>query len=202
MDLVRLALCVAVLVAQPVAAKAQEPWAAEVRGAARQVGLPESLLRAVLRAESAGDPRAVSRAGAMGLMQLMPGTWADLRADLGLGPDPFAPADNILAGATYLRRLYDRYGLPGAFAAYNAGPGRFDAYLKEGRPLPLETRRYVAGLAAATGSNDIGAPQAERFQPLLPKGLFAIRHDREAVHSAPRDAPASGLFAVHMPRPD
>ncbi|WP_332767810.1 lytic transglycosylase domain-containing protein [Phenylobacterium sp.] len=202
MDLVRLALCVTVIVALPVAAKAQEPWAAEIRSAARQVGLPESLLRAVLRAESAGDPRAVSRAGAMGLMQLMPGTWADLRADLGLGPDPFAPADNILAGATYLRRLYDRYGLPGAFAAYNAGPGRFDAYLNARRPLPLETRRYVAGLAVATGSNDVGAPPAERFQPLLPKGLFAIRHDREAVHSAPHDAPASGLFAVHTPRPD
>lgn len=202
MDLVRLALCVAVLVAPPVGAKAQEPWAAEVLIAARQVGLPESLLRAVLRAESAGDPRAVSRAGAMGLMQLMPGTWADLRADLGLGPDPFAPADNILAGATYLRRLYDRYGLPGAFAAYNAGPGRFDAYLKEGRPLPLETRRYVASLAAATGSNDIGAPAAARFQPHPPPGLFAVRHDRETVQSAPHDPPASGLFAVHTPRPD
>lgn len=202
MDLVRLALCAAILVALPVGAKAQEPWAAEIRSAARQVDLPESLLRAVLRAESAGDPRAVSRAGAMGLMQLMPGTWADLRADLGLGPDPFAPADNILAGATYLRRLYDRYGLAGAFAAYNAGPGGFDAYLKEGRPLPLETRRYVAGLAAATGSNDIGAPPAERFQPQPPPGLFAVRHDREAVHSAPHDVPASGLFAVHTPRPD
>lgn len=202
MDLVRPVLCAAVLVALPIAAKAQEPWAAEIRSAARQVGLPESLLRAVLRAESAGDPRAVSRAGAMGLMQLMPGTWAELRADLGLGADPFAPADNILAGATYLRRLYDRYGLPGAFAAYNAGPGRFDAYLNARRPLPLETRRYVAGLAAATGSNDIGAPPAERVSPQPPPGLFAVRQDREAAHSAPHDAPASGLFAVHNPRPD
>ncbi|WP_447411863.1 lytic transglycosylase domain-containing protein, partial [Clostridium perfringens] len=77
-----------------------------------------------MRVESAGDAHAVSRAGAIGLMQIMPATYAELRRDLGLGPDPFAVRDNVLAGTAYLRRMYDRYGSPGFLAAYNAGPGR------------------------------------------------------------------------------
>ncbi|MCC5967787.1 MAG: transglycosylase SLT domain-containing protein, partial [Natronohydrobacter sp.] len=72
--------------------------------------------------ESAGNPRAVSHAGAMGLMQVMPGTWAELRAAHQLVDDPFDPRDNILAGAAYLRQMYDRFGSPGFLAAYNAGP--------------------------------------------------------------------------------
>lgn len=190
MDLVKPLLMSVLALALAGAAKAEEPWAAEVRQVAARVGLPEPLIRAVLRAESDGDPRAVSSAGAMGLMQLMPATWAELRRELRLGADPFQPADNLLAGATYLRRLYDRYGLPGAFAAYNAGPGRFEAYLN-GRPLPLETRRYVAGLAAATASV---APPAERLQPPPPPGLFAVRYDAGATQVSPATPSDRGLF--------
>ncbi len=84
-----------------------------------------------------------STAGAMGLMQLMPGTYDDLRQRYGLGVDPYNPHDNIIAGAAYLHRMYERYGCPHLFGAYNAGPGRFDAYLKTGKPLPFETRAYV-----------------------------------------------------------
>lgn len=131
---------------------AAEAWAQDaVRGhvevAATRFDLPAELIEAVIAAESGGQARAVSPAGAMGLMQLMPGTWAELRAGLGLGTDPFDPADNILAGAAYLRQLRDRYGAPGFLAAYNAGPGRYEASLA-GRPLPLETRRYVARITS------------------------------------------------------
>ncbi|WP_164125555.1 transglycosylase SLT domain-containing protein, partial [Stenotrophomonas maltophilia] len=86
--------------------------------AAARFGLPAPWIAAVLRAESAGDPRAVSSAGAMGLMQLMPATWSTLHIRLGLGDDPFDPRDNILAGAAYLRDLYVRYGRTGFLAAY------------------------------------------------------------------------------------
>lgn len=115
---------------------------ADVEAAAARFGLPADLLWAVLQAESAGDPRAVSSAGAMGLMQLMPDTWRALRAELSLGADPFDPRDNVMAGAAYLRQLRDRYGAAGFLAAYNAGPGRYEESLA-GRPLPSETRRYV-----------------------------------------------------------
>ncbi|AQS89040.1 murein transglycosylase [Neoasaia chiangmaiensis NBRC 101099] len=114
-----------------------------VRQAAEQNAIPATWVRAVLRAESAGDPHAVSGAGAMGLMQLMPGTWKDVRRALNLGADPFDPHDNIAAGAAYLRWLHDRYGDAGFLAAYNAGPGRYDDHLATGRPLPAETVSYV-----------------------------------------------------------
>jgi hypothetical protein len=92
-----------------------------------------------------------SRAGAMGLMQIMPGTWAELRARLGLGADPHDPRDNILAGAFYLKLMYDRFGYPGLFGAYNAGPARYAAWLADRRPLPAETRAYLAQLGGAPG---------------------------------------------------
>lgn len=125
--------------------------AAHVAEAARRFGLPAPWIEAVMRAESVGDPRAVSRAGAMGLMQLMPATWADLRARYGLGDDPYDPHDNILAGAAYLRELHERYGAPGFLAAYNAGPGRYEEALATGRPLPSETRAYLAKLSLVVG---------------------------------------------------
>ncbi|GAA0610975.1 lytic transglycosylase domain-containing protein [Paenochrobactrum glaciei] len=106
----------------------------------------------MLRVESAGDVRAISSAGAMGLMQVMPDTWAGLRNRHGLGRDPYDPRDNILAGTAYLREMWDRYGSVAAMlAAYNAGPGRYDEYLAMGRTLPAETRAYVATLAPVLG---------------------------------------------------
>ncbi|SMH43329.1 lytic transglycosylase domain-containing protein [Azospirillum agricola] len=121
------------------------PFAVHVAEAAQRFGLPAAWIRAVIQAESGGDPRAVSVKGAMGLMQIMPETWADLRLRHALGDDPFDPRDNILAGAGYLRDLLDRYGSPGFLAAYNAGPGRYEDHLA-GRPLPSETRAYLATL--------------------------------------------------------
>ncbi|MBM9401106.1 lytic transglycosylase domain-containing protein [Gluconacetobacter azotocaptans] len=117
-----------------------------VQQAARQASIPQDWVRAVLRIESGGDPHATSAKGAMGLMQIMPDTWRELRQDLNLGADPFDPHDNIVAGAAYLRLLHDRYGDAGFLAAYNAGPGRYDDHLATGRPLPAETRDYVASV--------------------------------------------------------
>jgi membrane-bound lytic murein transglycosylase B len=114
--------------------------------ASQRFAIPDALIRAVIAVESGGVVYAVSPKGAMGLMQLMPGTWADLRRRYALGSDPFDPCDNIFAGTGYLRELLDRYGDPGFLAAYNAGPGRYEAYLA-GRPLPAETFAYVARLS-------------------------------------------------------
>lgn len=138
----------------PAAAAQLDPGAgieAAVVEAAHRFELPEAWIWRVMRAESALNPRAVSRAGAMGLMQLMPQTWAELRARLQLGGDPFDVRDNVIAGAAYLRELHDRFGAPGFLAAYNAGPGRYADHLSTGRPLPAETRAYVATVASDLG---------------------------------------------------
>ncbi|GBR68065.1 murein transglycosylase [Acetobacter tropicalis NRIC 0312] len=139
-------LAVLALTLSPTIAHAQD-FDDLVRQAAERNAIPPAWVRAVLRAESAGDRHAVSGAGAMGLMQLMPGTWRDVRRTLNLGDDPFDPHDNIAAGAAYLRWLHDRYGDAGFLAAYNAGPGRYDDHLATGRPLPAETVSYVASVA-------------------------------------------------------
>jgi hypothetical protein len=122
-----------------------------VAEASQRFGLRTKLILAVIAVESAGNSRAVSHAGAMGLMQIMPATWADLRRRYRLGADPFDPRDNIFAGTAYLREMYDRFGSPGFLAAYNAGPGRYAEHLSTGRPLPRETRAYVAKLAELLG---------------------------------------------------
>ncbi|TPJ31544.1 lytic transglycosylase domain-containing protein [Mesorhizobium sp. B2-7-2] len=124
---------------------ADDPYATHIAEASHRFRIPQLWIRAVMHIESARDPRAVSRKGAVGLMQIMPATWAELRLRHQLGSDPYDPHDNILAGTAYLRELYDRYGSPGFLAAYNAGPGRYEASLK-GLPLPAETRAYVAKL--------------------------------------------------------
>jgi soluble lytic murein transglycosylase-like protein len=123
------------------------PFAVFVTEASKRFAIPEHWIRAVMRVESDEKSRARSQKGAMGLMQIMPRTWTELRARYGLGADPFDPRDNILAGVAYIRELSDRYGTPGFLAAYNAGPGRYERHLATGRPLPEETQAYVATLA-------------------------------------------------------
>jgi soluble lytic murein transglycosylase-like protein len=150
-----LAIAVAMLVTEP--ASAQQASVATstdansastaVSDAALRFGIPEQWIYAVMRAESAGRVNATSPVGAMGLMQIMPATWATLSARYGLGDNPYDPRANVMAGAAYIREMHDRYGAPGFLAAYNAGPGRYEAYLKDGRALPAETRNYVAKIA-------------------------------------------------------
>ena len=134
-----------------------DPYGPYIAEAAQRFGVPEAWIRAVMRVESAGDVRAISSAGAMGLMQIMPATWSELRVRHRLGGNPYDPRDNILAGAAYLREMHDRYGSPGFLAAYNAGPGRYEEYLA-GRPLPAETRAYVATLASIVGGGELTGP--------------------------------------------
>src|SRR6185312_9285799 len=114
----------------------------------KRFDVPEIWIRSVMKVESGGNEYlngrlVTSSAGAMGLMQVMPQTYEELRDRYALGDDPFHPRDNILAGTAYLREMYDIYGSPGFLAAYNAGPKRLDDYLANVRPLPAETRRYV-----------------------------------------------------------
>lgn len=157
--------------------------ASHVTEASQRFGLPETWIYAVMRAESAGRIGAVSSAGAMGLMQLMPGTWARQRVRFSLGGDPFDPRDNIMAGTSYLREMYDSYGPSGMLAAYNAGPGRYEDWRDRGRPLPAETRAYVARIAPMLQT--AGAPTvALSAAPVSPvrlswtqSHLFAARSD-------------------------
>lgn len=131
----------------PPADSRHDPWGRHIAEAAALHDVPELWIREVMERESSGRRRAVSPAGAMGLMQVMPGTWRELRLRYGLGRDPFDPRDNILAGTAYIREMYDRFGAPGFLAAYNAGPGAFSRYLARIQPLPRETRRFVAAIA-------------------------------------------------------
>ena len=124
-------------------------WAPLIQKASKRFGVPQSWIRAVMLAESGGRTMMgegqpiVSSAGAMGLMQLMPSTYADMRAEYGLGADPYDPHDNIVAGAAYLRWLRQKYDYPAMFAAYNDGPGNLEARLASGGLLPAETRLYL-----------------------------------------------------------
>lgn len=140
--------------AAPAAPVARYPYADHVEGASLRFGIPEVWIWRVMHAESRGKASAVSHAGAMGLMQIMPPTWAMLTARHNLGKDPFDPRANILAGAAYLRAMWDRYrDVRLMLAAYNAGPGRADAYAAGRRGLPAETIAYVAAIALAIGAS-------------------------------------------------
>jgi hypothetical protein len=123
------------------------PWQSFIDEAASRFSVPASWIRAVIRVESNGNPNALSPKGAVGLMQVMPDTYAELRVRYGLGADVTDPHDNIVAGTAYLRDLRERFGAEGFIAAYNAGPHRYEDHLATGLPLPDETLTYVAKLA-------------------------------------------------------
>jgi hypothetical protein len=109
-----------------------------IKKASIRYGVDEGLIKAVIKMESNFNPTAVSKAGARGLMQLMPGTAA------GLGvKDSFNPEQNIMAGTRFLRDMLDRYNgdLDSALAAYNWGPGNLEK--SRGSYLPRETRDYL-----------------------------------------------------------
>ncbi len=162
--------------------------------AARRFGVPAAWIRAVMDAESAGDVRAVSSKGAMGLMQIMPDTWSELRMRYGFGRDPFDPRDNILAGAAYLREMHDRYGSPGFLAAYNAGPQRYDEYLAGVRALPAETRAYVAMLAPLVGGKPLDDAATIAPDPLAwtRSPLFVVRANGSANAGPSQDQRVRG----------
>jgi hypothetical protein len=147
-------------------------WAPLVVEASKRFGVPQSWIRAVMLAESGGrtmlseNQPIISTAGAMGLMQLMPSTYRDMRAQYGLGPDPYDPHDNVIAGAAYLRWLRQKYDYPQMFAAYNDGPGNLEERLAQGNLLPLETRLYLVNVTASVeGRKGAGRALAQLTRP-------------------------------------
>ncbi|WP_372621509.1 transglycosylase SLT domain-containing protein [Falsiroseomonas sp.] len=194
-----------------------DPWGPYIQQAARRFDVPERWIREVMRQESGGRQSVTSHAGAMGLMQVMPGTYAELSRRYGLGGDPYHPWDNIMAGTAYLREMYELYGAPGFLAAYNAGPRRLEDYLWAGRGLPAETRNYVARIGpriAGTHPNRRAAPEiyAAAEIPLnIPAGprrgdtatMLALRDQRNAMDPGIRVAQLPPGPVVRMdPIPD
>jgi hypothetical protein len=151
-----------------------------------------------MMAESFGDARAVSPKGAIGLMQIMPETWASLRERYGLGADPYDARDNIVAGAAYLRELRDRYGSPGFLAAYNAGPARWEDHLAAGQPLPAETRGYLARLVPIVDGGAVGDAgslasviRSWTEAPLFPMRPARQSNDRQLASASPPEGSSS-----------
>ncbi|MBY6243767.1 lytic transglycosylase domain-containing protein [Methylosinus sp. Sm6] len=171
-----------------------DPYAVHVAEAARRFGIPAAWIRAVMKIESRVQRDAVSLKGAVGLMQIMPDTWTELRARYALAGDPFDPHDNILAGAAYLGELHDRYGSPGFLAAYNAGPRRYEDYLDGRRSLPSETVAYVTTLLPLIEGNDSARSirEVSGLSRWTQAPLFVEQLD--SAHAANR--PASALTAT------
>jgi membrane-bound lytic murein transglycosylase B len=140
-------------------------WEPTIEAASKQFHVSKDWVRAVMRMESGGRTMLddkfpiTSYAGAMGLMQVMPQTYRDMRAAYRLGADPYNPRDNIYAGAAYLAELHRKYGYPAMFAAYNDGPGNWEDHVNNGRPLPAETVKYVSGIAGGKGIHGVGKAQ-------------------------------------------
>ncbi len=197
-----------------------DPWGPYIRAAASRFDVPTAWIRAVMHVESGGQEYlngqlTTSPAGAMGLMQVMPDTYRDMAAQYQLGGDPYNPRNNILAGTAYLRLMYDIYGSPGFLAAYNAGPRRLDDYLADQRPLPNETRRYVAMIAphiAGTYPHHLSPATAYAMNVLpseIPPGLRYNAAYRPAGRQAPlpqpvpfRPAPVQMAMAPPPPQPE
>jgi hypothetical protein len=196
---------------------AHDPWGPYITQASRRFDIPERWIREVMRQESGGRVTATSRVGAMGLMQVMPGTYRELQAKYGLGSDPYHPWDSLMAGTAYLREMYELYGNPAFLAAYNAGPRRLEDYLWASRGLPAETRNYVARIGPriqGANPNRRAAPEvyAAAEIPLdIPAGprrgdsatMLALREQRNAVDPGVQVASLPAGPVVRMePIPD
>lgn len=191
----RAAFALAVVLAAPAHADPIRRWQPFIDEAALRSGIPADWIARVMRAESGGHATRGglpirSSAGAIGLMQLMLGTWADMTARHGLGNDPDDPRANILGGAAYLRIMYDRFGFPALFAAYHAGAARYADHLA-GRPLPPETIAYTAAVTR-------GLTTSEGLPPPPPETLFIVRR---TAFLPPDALPANALFAVRRSPP-
>ena len=176
-----------------------DPVAAYVAEASQRFGIPAGWIRAVMRVESAGEVGVTSPAGAMGLMQVMPQTYATLRARLGLGANAYDPHDNIMAGVAFLRDMHDRYGDAGFLAAYNAGPARYEEFRAGGRPLPSETILYMARLGPMLGVES-NMPLAVNVPIVIakPEGapIFVALHGRSATTNLHRDTSSTLQLAA------
>ena len=144
-----------------------KPYAHEISEASNRYGIPERLVTAVILAESGFNPRAVSRKGAQGLMQLMPSTATVLGVR-----NSFDPRENIDGGVRHLRGLLDRFpgNLPFAIAAYNAGEKAVTAY--GGIPPYPETQDYVVRVLRYYGMEGIDTPQTRVYQTIARDGTI------------------------------
>jgi hypothetical protein len=136
---------------------AEDPWGPYIHEAGARFAVPERWIRAVMHQESGGHEYLngqpiTSDAGATGLMQVMPATYAELRDRYNLGDDPYNPHDNIMAGTAYIREMYDQFGSPAFLAAYNAGPQRVADYMAGRSNLPNETVNYLASITPHLGN--------------------------------------------------
>lgn len=162
--------------------------------------VPEPWIAHVMALESSGSTTLngrpiTSRAGAMGLMQIMPDTYAGLRTRYGFGADAYDPHDNIFAGTAYLHELYQRYGYPNLFAAYNAGPSRVDDFVTRGRPLPRVTDAYVAALTDSNLPSDSPPGDSQNaVSTVPPDALFFVNRAHGSEPSSA--ASASPLFVT------
>jgi soluble lytic murein transglycosylase-like protein len=182
-------LAVALAAAPPVARDPVNRWDPYVTEASHRFAIPADWIRRVIRLESGGATilhglPIRSPAGAMGLMQVMPGTWREIRQRYSLGSNPDDPRDNILAGTAYMRLVYEQFGYPLLFAAYNAGPGRVTACQQGRGLLPRETRLYLSSVSGSpihfleTRQHlFIPVGDAPVTRPVSQDPLFADRHE-------------------------
>ena len=196
----------------------EDPWGPYIGEAAKKYDVPERWVRAVMHQESGGQlyengQLIISPAGAMGLMQVMPPTYDELRGRYALGDDPYDPHDNIMAGTAYLREMYDLYGSPGFLAAYNAGPARLDDYLTHNKPLPDETRHYVARVGRAINGSWPQVASAADTQPMYrlpldippgpryPRGRSPAPVALAQNRSTPQNYARVAVLATNLPEP-
>jgi soluble lytic murein transglycosylase-like protein len=173
-----------------------------IERAASKHGVNAALVAAVIHVESAFQPRAVSRKGAQGLMQLMP----DTAARFGVR-DAFDPEQNVSAGTRYLARLLGVFGddVTLACAAYNAGPNVVRRY--GGVPPYRETQHYVARIRRLLARSGIhlpapaGAQGAEAEPPKKPGDIFYVWHDRKGILNVSQEPPTDGsTYSLLRPR--
>ncbi|WP_372398667.1 lytic transglycosylase domain-containing protein [Azospirillum sp. HJ39] len=174
-------------------------WVPLIREASQRYDMPEKWIRAVMMRESNGRATTssgkvlTSSAGAIGLMQVMPGTYELMRTQYGLGPNPADPRDNVMAGTAYLREMYDLFGAPGFLAAYNCGPACYAQHLAGRQRLPRETKLYLAALTPVLrGSSPREASQAAGFGAIevavVPDDAPKPRGGQQAPQPAPQRA--------------
>jgi soluble lytic murein transglycosylase-like protein len=200
-------IAAALLWVAPAQASSVARWQPYINEASLRFGIPEDWIVRVMHAESRGQTMRNgkpirSRVGAMGLMQIMPNTWTALTTRYGLGSNPDDPRANILGGTAYLREMYDLFGYPGLFAAYNAGPGRYSSYRTGRSRLPGETIAYVASITGSRPAAPLtpSKPATEGVQIAAappPPTLFFVT--RTAPNAPATEQPASAgstLFAI------
>ena len=177
---------VALVTPEPAPPDPKDPWRDLIAEASGRFDVPEQWIRAVMHRESGGRATVkgkpiTSPAGAVGLMQVMPATYAELRDRHGLGPTPADPRDNIMAGTAYLREMYDQFGSPGFLGAYNCGPACYTAVQAGRQRLPKETRQYIAALAPVVAKT---APRGTGGEPAV-----GGRHGRRGRAAQARQPP-------------